>query len=1364
MSVDENVFFREATLRICSSLDIETALKRCFEYIGAFIPVIKASLHTVDYDLDLLQVLASVGGKQLEGHERVLPLPEKGRNKRAADLRAALAKNEVLIIIVNQPDQEVGLPEILERFGLKSDVSVMIMYLKLESNLIGILGLAADGLNQYNNEHARLLQLLHEPFAIAMSNALRHREIIRFRDELMSHLRFFQNMDRVNRAMQGTNDLEQMMSNVLDAMLSIFDCDRAHLLYPCDPDAPSFEAVMERTRPEYPGRRGLIPTTPDAAKHFQLYLASGGAVTFGPGCDYPLIGEFAKRFGHKSSIEIALYPKTGKPWVLGMHQCSYPRVWSQDEKKLLEEIARRMSDVLTGLLGHRDLHESEERHRVALQTAMDGFFRTDMQGRILDVNEVYCRMSGYSEQELLTMNIADIEALHDAEMIAANIRKTMKVGPNRFESVHRRKDGSLFDVEISCQYQSIAGGQAVVFVRDITERKRAEQALRRSEAYLAEAQRLTHMGTWADDGTMQPVYWSEEVFRMFGLDPQQGIPTRDQPLQRVHPEDLDGFMQAFHRAIREKVDSDFEFRTVLPDGTVKYCHALAHPVLNANGELVEVLSTTADITERKKAEEALRQSEAYLAEAQRLSHTGSWAFDLASNKYVYLSEECFRIFGFDAQEDLPNREAVSRRIHPEDWDRVNGDFENLLREKVDTSSEFRIALPDGTVKHIQVIRHPVLNSAGDIVRIVGTAIDMTERKRAEEALRLAGVYNRSLIEASLDPLVTIDKQGKISDVNAATEQVTGYSREQLVGTDFSSYFSEPEKAHAGYQQVFNQGFVRDYELEIRNRNGKITPVLYNASVYRDDVGNVIGVFAAARDITEQKRAEEARSRLAAIVESSNDAIMSEDLDGTFTSWNEGAERLYGYSAAEALGRPVSILLPPDQKDQPLLLRRIREGIRIEQYETERVRKDGRMVNVSLTLSPVRNRQGKIIGASAISRDITERKRAEAEINSLKNYLSNIIDSMPSILVGLDNARTVTQWNRQAEAFTGIPAGEAIGKPIVHLLPDFAPWIMTMGTDMDEHRPSSMEKLLIEKEGERRFYDLMLYPLLIHDVGGAVLRIEDVTERAHIQELMVQTEKMMSIGGLAAGMAHEINNPLGIITQAAQNIERRISLELHANRKVSEELGLNLEGIRAYFDKRQISDAIASIRTASSRAAKIVANMLQFSRRADTTMESTSLAQIVDQALDLAASDYDLKKKYDFRSIEIIKEYEDTPQVRIVSVEIEQVILNLLKNAAQAMTANPPDTKPRITLRLRCEDRYAVLEVEDNGPGMTEDIRRRIFEPFFTTKEPGVGTGLGLSVSYMIVTQNHKGLMEVQPTPGRGTLFKVRLPIGESKHE
>ena len=1499
MNVDENVFFREATLRICSSLNIVEALKSCFGYIKPYVPTNRIFFHIYNADLNLTRIVASVGDDMMEEPERILYYPEKGRNKRAAMLNEDLLKNEVVIRIWNQPDQMEGLPEILERLGLNAKTSLMNMLLKLvEGNQIASLALFANGLNQYTAEHARLLKLLHEPFAISISNALRHQEIIRFKDELMSHLRFFQNMDRINRAMQGTNDLEDMMIDVLDAMLSIFDSDRAFLLYPCDPDAPSFEIAMERTRPEYPARRSAISTAPDNAKHFQLYLGSSGAVTLGPGCDYPLE---TSRFGEKSKIMMALHPKTGKPWVLGMHQCSYPRVWSRDEKNLLEEIARRMNDVLTGLLAYRDLHESEERQRVTLQTAMDGFLRADTQGRILEVNETYCRMSGYSEQELLTMNIEDIEAVHSAEMIAANIRRFAELGPSRFESVHRRKDGSLFDLEISAQHQPIAGGQSVVFVRDITERKRAERALRRSEAYLAEAQRLTHMGTWADDGTMQPVYWSEEVFRMFGLDPQQGVPTRDQPLQRVHPEDLDGFMQAFHRAIHEKVDSDFEFRTVLPDGTVKYCHALAHPVLNANGELVEILGTTADITERKKAEEALRQSEAYLAEAQRLSHTGSWAFDFASDKYVYVSEECLRIFELDAQEGIPNREAVSRRIHPEDWDRVNGDFEKLLREKVDTSSEFRIALPDGTVKHIQVIRHPVQNSAGDIVRIVGTAIDMTERKRVEEERHQSAERFRAIADYTYDWENWIGVDGKLLWVNPAVERITGYSvgecmampdfpipivaeadretvarqiREAVQGSsrnDFefrvrhkdghlawvaaswqpiydsrgarlghrssirdiaerkqaqekmrqqemelrrvldvtpqlvAVYGPDRERLYANrptldyfgvtlkeWQSISDPFWVfhpddrervakdvytgaasdvpHEFEGRLRRKDGTYRWFLFRDNPLRDEQGRITRWYLSAADIEDRKRAEEALQRnevyLAEAQRLSHTGSWAFDLaSGKFAYASEECIRMYEHDAQEGLPTREATfrLIHPEDRDsvQGGFEKSLREKVDTSS-EFRLVLPSGTVKHVQTIRHPVLNEAGDVVELVGTTIDITERKRAEEAVRLAGVYLSNIIDSMPSILVGMDNTRTVTQWNRQAEAFTGIPAGEAIGKPIVHLLPDFAPWIMTMGSDMDEHRPSSMEKLLIAKEGERRFYDLMLYPLLVDTVGGAVLRIEDVTERARTQELMVQTGKMMSIGGLAAGMAHEINNPLGIITQAAQNIDRRISLELHANRKVSEELGLNLEGIRAYFDKRQITDAIASIRMASSRAAKIVANMLQFSRRADTTTDPASLAQIVDQALELAASDYDLKKHYDFRSIDITKDYQDVPQVRIASVEIEQVILNLLKNAAQAMTATPPDTKPRITLRLRCEDRYAVLEVEDNGPGMTEDIRRRVFEPFFTTKEPGEGTGLGLSVSYMIVTQNHKGLMDVQSTPGRGTVFKVRLPIGESK--
>lgn len=397
----------------------------------------------------------------------------------------------------------------------------------------------------------------------------------------------------------------------------------------------------------------------------------------------------------------------------------------------------------------------------------------------------------------------------------------------------------------------------------------------------------------------------------------------------------------------------------------------------------------------------------------------------------------------------------------------------------------------------------------------------------------------------------------------------------------------------------------------------------------------------------------------------------------------------------------------------------------------------------------------------------ERRAAEEEVRNLKNYLSSIIDSMPAILVGLDTEGTITQWNHQAEAGLGVPASEALGRHFREVMSGFASWIEPLRHQVaEESLPASQDQVVPGGMFEGQCFDIMLYPLLAAGLQGTVVRIENVTERVRLQELMLQTEKMMSVGGLAAGMAHEINNPLGIISQAAQNIERRLSTDLPANLKAAHEAGFGLEQMKTYFKLRQIPQFISSIQEAVTRSTRIVGNMLQFSRRSESVKTEVALTSLVEQALELAANDYDLKKKYDFRSIEIVREFPEQPVIiSAVAIEIEQVLLNLMKNAAQAMTANPPDRPPRLTLRVFQEPRFAILEVEDNGPGMEESVRRRVFEPFFTTKEPGVGTGLGLSVSYTIITRNHKGIIEVNSIPNRGTCFHIRLPIHmETPHD
>ena len=270
---------------------------------------------------------------------------------------------------------------------------------------------------------------------------------------------------------------------------------------------------------------------------------------------------------------------------------------------------------------------------------------------------------------------------------------------------------------------------------------------------------------------------------------------------------------------------------------------------------------------------------------------------------------------------------------------------------------------------------------------------------------------------------------------------------------------------------------------------------------------------------------------------------------------------------------------------------------------------------------------------------------------------------------------------------------------------------------------------------------------------------DVTERLRIEELMGHTEKMVMVSGLAAGMAHEINNPLGAIMQHAQNIERRVSGDIAANRKAAAEVGVDLDLVRVYLEKRGILDFIGHIRSAGMRASEIISQMLHFSSRSEAGVMTVDLNEVMERVALLAATDYDMKKKYSFRSVEIIREYADEPLRATVALhEIEQVLLNIMKNAAQAMAEGGQKKTGRLTLRTAIQDGFALLEIEDNGPGIDEATRQRIFEPFFTTKEVGRGTGLGLSVAYAIVTKGHHGEIHVRSQPGEGSCFSITLPL------
>lgn len=401
--------------------------------------------------------------------------------------------------------------------------------------------------------------------------------------------------------------------------------------------------------------------------------------------------------------------------------------------------------------------------------------------------------------------------------------------------------------------------------------------------------------------------------------------------------------------------------------------------------------------------------------------------------------------------------------------------------------------------------------------------------------------------------------------------------------------------------------------------------------------------------------------------------------------------------------------------------------------------------------------------SELNTEIVERKQAQSETLKTSSFLDNIINSMPSILIGVNPKYEITHWNLAASNETGISQEDAVGKKADDVFPMISRLKEKIESAMESREVVNLEKMDCIYSEKQTFVDVTLFPLVANGINGAVIRIDDVTETTRLQEVMVQTEKMMSVGGLAAGMAHEINNPLSAILQSIQNIRLSIDPERPKAKKLADEMNIDLVNVRKYLEKRKVILFMDAIHESGTRAAKIVADMLAFSRRSESKMAPNDLNTAIDQTIQLAATDFSMKKMYDFRHIDVVKEYQsDLPPVICNITEIQQVLLNLFGNAAQAMYQLKETTGriPRIRIKTSMDGSHLRITVTDNGPGIDEEVKKRIFEPFFTTKQEGVGTGLGLSVSYFIITNNHKGRIQVESKLNEGTTFTIHLPVSK----
>lgn len=332
-----------------------------------------------------------------------------------------------------------------------------------------------------------------------------------------------------------------------------------------------------------------------------------------------------------------------------------------------------------------------------------------------------------------------------------------------------------------------------------------------------------------------------------------------------------------------------------------------------------------------------------------------------------------KIYGYAAEEIIG--QPISTLIPPDRPDEMTHILARIQGgERIEHYETVRLR-KDGRRIAVSLTVSPIFDNRGQIAGVSSIARDITEQRRAHEELREAGQYARSLIEASLDPLVTISGDGKITDVNEATVRVTGVPRERLIGTDFSEYFTEPAQARAGYQQVFSKGFVTDYPLTIRHKDGRLTDVLYNASVYRDSAGSILGVFAAARDVTAQKQASQyARS----LIEASLDPLVTISAEGKITDVNQATVEATGVARERLIGTDFSNYFTEPEKARDGYQQVFAKGF-VTDYPLTIRHQDGQLTDVLYNASVYRDSGGNVLGVFAAARDVTAQRRAEAEL-------------------------------------------------------------------------------------------------------------------------------------------------------------------------------------------------------------------------------------------------------------------------------------------------------------------------------------------------------------------------------------------------
>jgi PAS domain S-box-containing protein len=1036
--------------------------------------------------------------------------------------------------------------------------------------------------------------------------------------------------------------------------------------------------------------------------------------------------------GEVTNYQLTLRAKDGTESLVSFNAATY-----KDKAGEIGGIFASARDITQQARLQAQLAEEQAYNRGLIEASVDGLVTVNEQEMITDVNETMCRMAGRSRSQLIGSAFASYFA--ERELAANGVRLTFKEGAvTNYVLTLEAASGQRVPVSFNAAvFKDTSARVRGIFAsaRDITEQKGLEAQLQASQQYtrtLIESN-VDALMTTDSLGVITDINQQMELLTGHKREELVGTPFKTYFTDPTRAE------EGIKLVLREGKVTNYELTARAKSGAETVVSYNAVTFNDATGNLQGVFAAARDITEQKKLEQRLRDSQSYNRGLIEASVDGLITVDPAGTISDVNDRMC-QMSGY-GREELNGTPFADYFTQPE---RATAGVQETFAKEVVT--EYALTLISRTRRQLQVSFNASVfkDPAGNVKGIFASARDITDRVRLEEQLREQQTYLRGLIESSVDGLVTVDPEGFITDVNEQMCRMAGYAREELIGAAFKRHFTEPERADAGVKRTFAEGVVTNYQLVLRSKDGRKATVSFNASVYRGADNNVQGIFASARDISEQARLQtqltEQQVYNRSLIEASADAQFAIAPDGTITDVNAEAARLSGYSRKHLINSKVSPYFTEPERASAGVQQTLAEA-RVIGYELVLITRHGRRIAVSFNAGVFSDATGKPLGILAAARDITDAKQLEQKLRDQQFYARSLIESNIDALMTTDPLGVITDVNQQMEALTGGTREELIGVPFKDWFTDPGRAEEGIRVVLREGKVTNYELTARAKDGRETVvsYNATTFNDRDGKLQGVFAAARDVTERKRfeqtLQEKNVELERAnQAKDGFLANMSHELRTPLNAIIGFTGTMLMQLPGPINAAQ----------------------SKQLNTIQLSSKHLLSLINDLLDLAKIESGKVELNPEAVACPALLDEVCAS--LKQISEAKGLNFET---DVPAgewlVHADRRALTQILLNLSNNAIKftehgTVKIGLAQTRDNGVLRTR-------FSVSDTGIGISMADQAKLFQAFEQLGVQGSrrheGTGLGLHLSQKLAALMG-GRISLESTPGKGSRFTLEL--------